>query len=232
MKASLPCLSWASTLLTLAAAQGADITLVPGAVGFEGDNTGFIYGRSPLLVVNDGSAADGGFRVFSVSNSTSWKETSHQKTGRSKIAVPVHDIGGRDLIINIPAPDSLIRVFDAQTGNKVDSNDKKQLGDWSTACVWRSQKSGESYMFLFGKRKVVQFLVRNKKKDVEILEVCIRRTTKRVCSSLSRSRLLLFRSKARRVRPLPMDKSSSPQKTSHCILSRLPNPPRRPALRL
>jgi 3-phytase len=171
MRPSIVCLSWAPALLALASAQVTSIALVPTAAGFEGDNANFVYGRSPLLVSNDGSAADGGFRTFSVANSLSFKETTHQKTGRSKIAVPVHDIGGRDLVINIPAPDSLIRLFDAQTGKKVDSNDKRILGDWSTACVWRSQESGESYMFLFGKKKVVQFLVRNKKKDVEVLEV-------------------------------------------------------------
>ncbi|KAF2826693.1 thermostable phytase [Ophiobolus disseminans] len=171
MKASFVCLLWASALFAIASAQIANVKLVPAAVGFEGDNTGFVYGRSPLLVVNDGNAADGGFRIFAISNSSSLRETSHQKTGRSKIAVPIHDIGGREIIVNIPAPDSLIRVFDAQTGKRIDSNDKKQLGDWSTACVWRSEKSGESYLFLFGKKKVVQFLVRKKKNDVEILEV-------------------------------------------------------------
>lgn len=159
--------------LTAVSAQVANFTLVPAAVGFEGDNTGFVYGASPILVVNDGSAADGGFRTFAVSKSTPFKATSHQKAGRSKIAVPVHDIGGRDIIINIPAPDSLIRVFDAQTRKKVDSNDKKQLGDWSTACVWRSQKSGETYLYLFGKKMAAQLLVRANKKDVEILEVSL-----------------------------------------------------------
>lgn len=165
-------LLWASTFLAVVTAQPANLTLVPVATGFKDENTGFIYGRSPSLVANDKSAEDGGFRTFAVSAASSFKQTTHQKTGRSKVVVPVHDIGGRDLIINIPSPDSLIRVFDAATGKNVDSNDKMQLGDWSTACVWRSQKSAESYMFLFGKKMVVQFLVRNKKKDVEILEVC------------------------------------------------------------
>jgi 3-phytase len=171
------CLLWAAAFFAIASAQVANVTLVPAATGFDGDNTVFVYGRSPLLVVNDGSAADGGFRTFAVSSSTPFKQTTHQKSGRSKIAVAVHDIGGRDLIINIPSPDSRIRVFDAATGKKVDSNDKTQLGDWSTVCVWRSQKSGDNYMFLFGKRMVVQFLIRGDEKDVEILEVC--------CSSVS-----------------------------------------------
>jgi 3-phytase len=171
MKFFTRCLAWATTVLSLVAAQDANITLVPAATNFDGDNTGFVYGKAPLIVVNDGSAADGGFRRFAISNATGSQEVSHQKTGRSKIAFPVHDIGGRDLSISIPAPDSLIRVFDAESGKAVKSNDKKQLGDWSTACVWRSQKSAESYFFLFGKKMVVQFLVRGTKKEVEILEV-------------------------------------------------------------
>jgi 3-phytase len=171
MSTFVNCLVWASTFLALVQAQAANITLIPVSASFDGDNTGFLYARSPLLLANDGSAADGGFRTFAVSKSAPVKQATHQKTGRSKVVVPVHDIGGRDLIINIPAPDSLIRVFDAETGRKVDSNDKKQLGDWSSACVWRSPKSGESYLFLFGKKTVVQFIVRSQKKGVEILEV-------------------------------------------------------------
>jgi 3-phytase len=170
MSTLVNCLLWASTFFAAISAQAANVSLVPVATAFDGDNVGFVYGGSPLLIVNDGSAADGGFRTFAVSKSVPFKETSHQKTGRSKIAVPVHDIGGHDVIVNIPAPDSLIRVFDAQSGKQVDSNDKKQLGDWSAACVWRSQYSGANYLFLFGKKMVVQFLVRNDK-HVQILEV-------------------------------------------------------------
>jgi 3-phytase len=172
MKSFTRCLAWATTVLSFVAAQDANITLVPAATNFDGDNTGFVYGKTPLVVVNDGSAADGGFRTFAISNTTASQEVSYQKTGRSKIAFPIHNIGGCDLSISIPAPDSLIRVFDAESGKAVKSNDKNKLGDWSTACVWRSQKSGDSYFFLFGKKMVVQFLVRGTKKEVEVLEVC------------------------------------------------------------
>jgi 3-phytase len=171
MNAFVNCFLWVSVFLAAVPTQAANITLVPVAADFDGDNTGFIYGRSPLLVANDGSAADGGFRTFAISKTVPIPETAHQKIGRSKVVVLVHDIGGRNLIIDVPAPDSIIRVYDAGTGKKVESNDKKQLGDWSTACVWRSTKSGESYLFLFGKNMVVQFIVRDKKKGVEILEV-------------------------------------------------------------
>lgn len=166
-------LTLVSTVASFVAAKDANVTLVPAATGFEGDNTAFVYGNSPLLVANDGSAADGGFRVFSVANMPPFKQKLHEKTGRSKYVVPVYDVGGRDVLINIPAPDSLTRVFDAESGKEVDSNNRIQLGDWSTACVWRSQKSGESYVFLFGKKMVVQSLVRveDDDDDLEILEV-------------------------------------------------------------
>jgi 3-phytase len=177
MTSFINCLSWASILSTFVSAQDANITLIPAAVGFEADNTAFVYAKSPILVVNDGSTDDGGFRTFAVSDSGPFTNKTHQRTGRSKIAVTVHNtIDARDVIVNIPAPDSLIRIFDAETGKSIDSNNKKQLSDWSSACVWRSQKSAESYLFLFGKKMVVQFLVRDRKKTVEVLEVRRSRT--------------------------------------------------------
>ncbi|CAE7185507.1 hypothetical protein PTT_20358 [Pyrenophora teres f. teres 0-1] len=164
-------LAWTAAILSLVTAQEVNVTLFPVAIGFKAENTGFVYGKSPLLVANDKSAADGGLRTFAVSNGSTFKEISHLKTGRSKIIVPILDIGGRDLIVNVPSPDSLIRVFDAKTSKLVESNDKKLLGDWSSACVWRSLTSGESYIFLFGKNMVVQFLIRDTTKRVEVLEV-------------------------------------------------------------
>jgi 3-phytase len=170
MKSLVESLAWVTALLPLVTAQNATITLVPAATGFDSDNAAFYYARSPLLIGNDGSAADGGFRTFTTSNSTAFKDVAHLKTGRSKIAIPVYDVGGRDVIVNIPAPDSILRVFDAETMKEVEGARKKQLGDWSVARVWRSQTSGENYIFLFGKKMVVQLLIRDKS-GVEILEV-------------------------------------------------------------
>ena len=173
MKLSTTFLAWTATISSLVTAQQANVTLIPAATGFKAENTGFVYSASPLLAANDKGAADGGFRIFAVANGSTFKQISHLKTGRSKVVVPVLDIDGRDLIVNIPSPDSLIRVFDSRTGEMLKSNDKKQLGDWSTACVWRSPISGESYIFLFGKKMVVQLLVRGAAKHVEVLEVGI-----------------------------------------------------------
>ncbi|KAF3036006.1 hypothetical protein E8E11_004406 [Didymella keratinophila] len=167
-------LTWASACLPAVFAQNATITLAPAATGFDSDNVALIYASLPILLANDGSAADGGFRTFSGSNSTnstSFTERSHERSGRTKIAVPVYDVGGRDVILNIPSPNSIIRAYDVATGEEVAGSRKYQLGDWSVARSWRSRESGENYVFLFGKKMAVQFLVRDKDSDLQILEV-------------------------------------------------------------
>ena len=165
------CIVWVLASLSFVHAQDANITLVPAATEFEADNTVFYYSSLPLLLANDGSAADGGFRAFNVSKSMPFAQKSHQKTGRSKVVVPVYDVGGRDVFVTIAAPDSIFRVFDAKAITELPNARKKVLGDWSTLCVWRNSGSGNSYLFLFGKKQVVQLLVRNQWKDVQILEV-------------------------------------------------------------
>ncbi|KAJ4346916.1 uncharacterized protein N0V89_010849 [Didymosphaeria variabile] len=152
-------------------AQDGNVTLVPAAVGFEADNTAFYYSSSPRLLANDGSAADGGFRVFAANKNSSWPELAHLKTGRSKVAVPVYDVGGRDVLITIAATESIVRAFDAETFVEIKHARKYLLGDWSMLCGWRSGLSGNSYLFLFGKKMVVQLLVRSHNKRVRILEV-------------------------------------------------------------
>lgn len=167
-------LIWATTLLYTGFAQNATITLAPVATGFDSDNVALIYASPPILLANDGSAADGGFRTFSASNSTnstSFVEHLHERSGRTKIAVAVYDVGGRDIIFNIPSPNSIIRAYDVTTGDEIAGSRKYQLGDWSVARNWRSEASGENYVFLFGKKMVVQFLVRGAGADVQILEV-------------------------------------------------------------
>lgn len=175
MKTFASSLTWAAALLPVTFAQNATIPLTPAATGFDSDNAALIYAPSPILLANDGSAADGGFRTFSVSNSTnstSFTERSHERSGRTKIAIPVYDVGGRDVIFNIPSPNSIIRLYDVLDGSEIAGSRKYQLGDWSVARNWRSPTSGENYVFLFGKKKVVQFLVRGDGNDAQVLEVC------------------------------------------------------------
>lgn len=174
MRSRTAWLAWALASVSAISAKDTNIiTLAPAATGFEADGTAFYYASNPLVLVNDGSAADGGFRIFRVGEDAPWTQTTHRKTGRSKIITPVHDVGGRDILLNIAAPDSILRAFEVKRNGfaEVKGARKKILGDWSTLCVWRSGKSGEQYGFLFGKKQVVQLLIRGKKKDTEILEV-------------------------------------------------------------
>lgn len=164
------CLVFAS-LIFQTFAQNVNVTLTPAAVGFEGDNTAFYYSSSPLLLANDGSAAEGGFRVFDAKRTSQWAEVAHLKTGRSKVAVPMYDIGGRDIVVTIAATDSVMRAFEANSLEEIENARKSILGDWSTLCSWRSASSGNSYLFLFGKKMVVQLLVRSQEKRIQILEV-------------------------------------------------------------
>ena len=162
--------AWASVFFQVFA-QNVNITLVPAAVGFEADNTAFYYSSSPLLLANDGSAAGGGFRVFDAKPKAQFAEVAHLKTGRSKIVAPIYDIGGRDIIVAIAATDSVVRVFEAPGLVEMKEARKDILGDWSTLCAWRSASSGNSYLFLFGKKMVIQLLVKNRGRHVELLEV-------------------------------------------------------------
>ncbi|KAF2448745.1 thermostable phytase [Karstenula rhodostoma CBS 690.94] len=164
------CLVFVSLILQ-SFARNANVTLIPAAIGFEADNTAFYYSSSPLLLANDGSAAEGGFRVFDAKRVSQWDEVAHLKTGRSKVAVPVYDIGGRDIVITIAATDSVMRAFEAIGLVEIQNTKKYILSDWSTLCGWRSAISGNSYLFLFGKKMVVQLLVRSQKRQVQILEV-------------------------------------------------------------
>lgn len=185
MKTFPKSLTLAATLLPAALAQNATIKLNPAAIGFDSDNAALIYASSPILLANDGSAADGGFRTFSTlnsTNSTSFTERSHERSGRTKIAIPVYDVGGRDIIFNIPSPNSVIRAYDVATGSEIPGSRRYQLGDWSVARNWRSQTSGENYVFLFGKKMVVQFLVRGDNDDVQILEVGRRPSNDALCA--------------------------------------------------
>lgn len=165
------CLFWASVFLK-AFAQNGNVTLAPAAVGFEADNTAFYYSSSPLLVANDGSAANGGFRTFDVQKRSGWPQNTHLKTGRSKVALPISNVGGRDIVVTIAATDSIMRVFDAQNFSELVEARKSILGDWSTLCSWRSTSSGNVYLFLFGKKMTVQLLVRSYKRRIQFLEVC------------------------------------------------------------
>ncbi|KAI3325141.1 phytase [Xylariaceae sp. AK1471] len=139
----------------------------------ESDFTAIFYnGIRPVLIGNDGGAASGGFRTFAISDGAHLTETKHETPGRTKLVTTVYGVDGKDLIVTIAQPESsLFRLYDASTVEQVGEPLAHTLGDWSALCAWRSPSSGEQYLYLFGKKVAVQFLLRAAHKSIEAVEV-------------------------------------------------------------
>lgn len=148
-----------------------DLLLSATTADVDSDNTAVYYSSHALLFGNDGSAAAGGIHAWSLdSNASILPEVSAKKGGRSKLVAAVYDVGKKDLIITIAMPDSVLRVFDAE-GKGAQVAEKKAIGDWSALCPWKSAESGNQYLYMFGKKQAVQYLIRKKEKKVEVVEV-------------------------------------------------------------
>lgn len=148
-----------------------DLPISASTPDVESDISAVYYSSHPLLFGNDGSAATGGYHAWSLdSNAAILPEVSAKTGGRSKLVVPVYGVGKKDLIITIAMPDSVLRVFDA--GNKgAQLAEKKNIGDWSALCPWKSAESGNQYFYMFGKKQAIQYLVRQREKKFEVVEV-------------------------------------------------------------
>ncbi|KAF8419167.1 hypothetical protein EV426DRAFT_702023 [Tirmania nivea] len=153
----------------------------------EADKPAIFYPKlnksTPLLIGNDGSAT-GGIRTFKLSTETSspsLNQLAEYATGRTKLVTTIYDISGNDYIATIGMPDSIIRFFKVvQDGNSKSETTglgqvieaKTVLGDWSAICTWKSRVTGRQYLYLFGKKKVVMFIVREGQKEkLEVVEV-------------------------------------------------------------
>ncbi|KAL2073823.1 hypothetical protein VTL71DRAFT_11149 [Oculimacula yallundae] len=137
----------------------------------DSDNSAVYHSSSnPLLIGNDGSAATGGFHIWSLGGSLPLKEVSSEATGRSKLVTTVYDIGAKDLIITISQPNNVLQVFDVNGFEEIKEAAKPAIGDWSALCSWKSAKSGSQYFYLFGKKQVVQYLIRAEN-SMEIVEI-------------------------------------------------------------
>ncbi|KAI0411614.1 hypothetical protein F5X98DRAFT_44331 [Xylaria grammica] len=149
-----------------------DIPIAARIGGIESDFTTLVYNKTgPVLIGNDGGAASGGFHAFAIDDGGRLTETKHETPGRTKLVTTAYGVGGRDLIITIAQPDSFFRLYDAGTVEQVGEPLTRTLGDWSALCAWRSQSSGEQYLYLFGKKQVVQFLLRVAHGSIEIVEI-------------------------------------------------------------
>ncbi|KAI0914187.1 hypothetical protein F4823DRAFT_393475 [Ustulina deusta] len=158
------------TFLSTAAAF--DLPIAARIDDIDSDFTATVYNKTgPVLIGNDGGAKSGGFRAFAINNGTYLTETKHEVPGRTKLVATVHGVGGRDLIVTIAQPDSFFRLYDASTVEQIGEPLARTLGDWSALCAWRSQTSGEQYLYLFGKKQAIQFSLRAAYQSVQIVEI-------------------------------------------------------------
>lgn len=160
----------------------ADIELPVSAVTseIESDWTSVYYGKTPLLLGNDGSAGTGGWLAWNIDSASPLSQVHAETPGRRTKAVTV--IHGRDddkkqtgLAVSIGQPDSILRAWELPDFKEVKSARTTALGDWSALCSWKSQ-SGADYVYLFGKKQAKVFLVRKDDdeddyEDAEIVEV-------------------------------------------------------------
>ncbi|KAK1982660.1 phytase [Colletotrichum cereale] len=137
----------------------------------ESDWTAIYYSKDkPLLLGNDGGAATGGFHAWDLDSDSPLSEVKTVTTGRTKLITTVYDVAGKDLAVTIAMPDSIIRVYELPAFTEIESAQTTMLGDWSALCSWRS-KSLNDYVYLFGKSLAVQYLVRQGKDSIELVEV-------------------------------------------------------------
>lgn len=156
----------------LAAAVNLNVTALV-AETIESDWTTTYYSKdSPLLLGNDGGASTGGFHAWDINGDEPLEASVSLFTGRTKLLSTLYNVGGKDYLVSIPQTTSRLTLYELPDVTKVDEVEYFALGDWSALCSWKS-RSKNDYLFLFGKREAIQFLVRSgEERPIEILRVC------------------------------------------------------------
>lgn len=127
--------------------------------------------HSSLLLGNDGGASTGGFHAWDIDSAEPLEAVVDRFTGRTKLISTLYNVGGKDYLVSIPQTTSRLTLYELPEVTKVDGGEYFALGDWSALCSWKS-RSKNDYLFLFGKREAIQFLVRNNDENgVEVLRV-------------------------------------------------------------
>lgn len=170
--ACLLCIAGLVPLTTAIASVTANVTLVNTGPEIESDWTSIYYHKKPLLLGNDGGAASGGIRAWSLESAAPLSQVKHLTPGRTKLLTVAYDVGDRDVLVTIAMTDSIIRLYDLPTFAEIKSARSKALGDWSALCAWRSETDNQ-YFYLLGKSIGIQFLLRERKGEPEILKVCL-----------------------------------------------------------
>ncbi|KAM0569335.1 hypothetical protein ACHAP9_004711 [Verticillium nonalfalfae] len=136
----------------------------------ESDATAVYYSESqPLLISNDGGASTGGFHTWDLDGDAPLQALKSVNTGRTKLVATVHDVGGRDILVSIPATTSILSAYELPSLKELDDARFVALGDWSALCSWKAP-SANNYVYLFGKSSGHQYLVREAGESVEFVE--------------------------------------------------------------
>jgi len=141
----------------------------------ESDKVFFSYGKKPLFIGNDGSADLGGIHVFDVlaSSKTPDKlpEIYSKITGRTKVVSAVYSVDDEDYIVTFSTPEHLLRFYELPSGKEVKSATKFILAEFSALCSWRSPVTNAVYIYLFGKKEVRMYLLKEEKSGFAAVEV-------------------------------------------------------------
>jgi 3-phytase len=157
----------ASSLSIQVAAIDVEISVSAVTSEVESDWSAIYYGKTPLLLGNDGSAATGGWLAWNLDSAPSLTQAHAENPGRrTKLVTTIHGRREEDdeeepsgLAVSIGQPDSILRAWELPDFEEVESARTKVLGDWSALCSWKSP-SGNDYVYLFGKKEAKLFLVR------------------------------------------------------------------------
>lgn len=184
MKFTISCfiygvLSCIQSVLIQALALNADIpstslSILATTSNVEADKVAFYHDKEPILIGNDGSAHLGGFHVFSPSDKSEGKipELYSKITGRTKVVTTVYSVGKEDYLVTFSTPEHLLRLYQLPSGKEIVNAQRFILAEFSAVCGWRSPITNAQYIYLFGKKEVKIFLVRQRSEAVEVVEVC------------------------------------------------------------
>lgn len=138
----------------------------------ESDKVVFSYGRKPFFIGNDGSADLGGIHVFDITQSQRKTPEIYSKvTGRTKVLSAVYSVDGENYIVTFSTPEHLLRSYELPSGKEAKSATKFILAEFSALCSWRSPETNAVYIFLFGKKEVHQYLLKEGKDGFEAVKV-------------------------------------------------------------
>jgi 3-phytase len=173
--AVLPYTALSQALLPRRAIPSVPLPILATSPNVESDKVNFYYGKKSLLVGNDGSADLGGIHVFAPTDISKGKfpEVFSKVTGRTKVVSTVYSVGGEDYLVTFSTPEHLLRFYELPSGKEVKSAEKFILAEFSALCTWRSPTTNAQYIYLFGKKEVRVYLLREKKNGVEAVEVSV-----------------------------------------------------------